>query len=116
MPIYEYQCRSCGNRSEAMQRFGDPPLETCDDCGGELKKLISAPAFQFKGSGWYVTDYAGKSGDAKDQSKEASSESSKDKESKKSDASDSAGASGGDSTSKASDSAGKTKSERIVSG
>ena len=52
MPIYEYQCQSCGNRSEAMQRVSEPPLETCEDCGGDLKKLISAPAFQFKGSGW----------------------------------------------------------------
>ena len=58
MPIYEYECRACGKRSEAMQRMADPPLTTCPECGGELKKLISSPAFQFKGSGWYVTDYA----------------------------------------------------------
>lgn len=62
MPLYEYQCLSCGNVSEAIQRMSDPPLSTCDQCGGELKKLLSAPAFQFKGSGWYVTDYADKSG------------------------------------------------------
>ncbi len=60
MPIYEYQCRRCGHRLEAMQRLADPPLKRCPECGGGLKKLISAPAFQFKGSGWYVTDYAGK--------------------------------------------------------
>lgn len=60
MPIYEYECQACGLRSETMQRMSDPPLETCSACGGQLKKLISAPAFQFKGSGWYVTDYAGK--------------------------------------------------------
>jgi len=60
MPIYEYQCRRCGHRLEAMQRIADRPLKRCPECGGGLKKLISAPAFQFKGSGWYVTDYAGK--------------------------------------------------------
>lgn len=57
MPLYEYQCQSCGERSEVLQRMSDPPLETCDTCGGPLTKLISAPAFQFKGTGWYVTDY-----------------------------------------------------------
>lgn len=61
MPIYEYQCEGCGDRSETMQRMTDPPLTTCEQCGGSLKKLISAPSFQFKGSGWYVTDYANKS-------------------------------------------------------
>jgi putative FmdB family regulatory protein len=70
MPIYEYECRACGKRSEAMQRMADPPLTTCAECGGELKKLISSPAFQFKGSGWYVTDYAR----AKPESKEGKAE------------------------------------------
>lgn len=58
MPMYEYRCQDCGELSEVLQRFDDPPLETCPECGGTVKKLISAPAFQFKGSGWYVTDYA----------------------------------------------------------
>ncbi len=58
MPIYEYQCQECGKRTEAIQRYDDPPLATCPSCNGPLKKLISSPAFQFKGSGWYVTDYA----------------------------------------------------------
>ena len=62
MPLYEYECQSCGSVSEVIQRMSDAPLTTCDRCGGELKKLLSAPAFQFKGSGWYVTDYANKSG------------------------------------------------------
>ncbi len=62
MPLYEYECRGCGDVSEVIQRMSDAPLSTCDECGGELKKLLSAPAFQFKGSGWYVTDYAKKSG------------------------------------------------------
>jgi putative FmdB family regulatory protein len=62
MPIYEFQCQNCGKRTELLQRFEDPPLAACPECGGEVKKLFSAPAVQFKGSGWYVTDYAGKKG------------------------------------------------------
>lgn len=73
MPIYEYQCLSCSKRMELLQRMADPPLATCPECGGEVKKLFSAPAVQFKGSGWYVTDYAGKKGGAS--KGEASSES-----------------------------------------
>lgn len=60
MPIYEYQCRECDHRLEALQGVSEPPLTTCTECGGELRKLLSAPSFQFKGSGWYVTDYARK--------------------------------------------------------
>lgn len=60
MPIYEYECEECGRQTEALQRVDDDPLSECPHCGGPLRKLISAPAFQFKGSGWYVTDYAGK--------------------------------------------------------
>jgi putative FmdB family regulatory protein len=62
MPIYEYRCQRCGERLEAMRRLADAPLTVCPACGGELRKLVSAPAFQFKGSGWYVTDYARKAG------------------------------------------------------
>ena len=58
MPIYEYACQKCGKRTEAIQRVGEKPLRICPHCGGRLKKLASAPAIQFKGSGWYVTDYA----------------------------------------------------------
>jgi len=61
MPIYEYQCTKCGCRSEAFQKVNDPRLSKCKKCGGPLKKLISSPAIQFKGSGWYITDYAKKS-------------------------------------------------------
>ncbi|HEY7214771.1 MAG TPA: FmdB family zinc ribbon protein, partial [Thermoanaerobaculia bacterium] len=60
MPLYEYQCLQCGKRTEVLQRLDEAPLAACPQCGGEVKKLISSPAFQFKGSGWYVTDYAGK--------------------------------------------------------
>lgn len=69
MPIYEYQCQACEHRLEALQRVSEPPLTTCPDCGGELRKLMSAPAFQFKGSGWYVTDYARKDGGKKGEDK-----------------------------------------------
>jgi putative FmdB family regulatory protein len=61
MPIYEYECTQCGCRSEAVQKVNEPPLRACKKCGGTLKKLISSPAIQFKGSGWYITDYAKKS-------------------------------------------------------
>jgi putative FmdB family regulatory protein len=60
MPLYEYQCEACGHRFEAIQKFSDPPLEQCPKCQGPVRKLQSAPAFQFKGSGWYITDYAKK--------------------------------------------------------
>jgi putative FmdB family regulatory protein len=62
MPLYEYQCESCNNRFEKIQKsFSDPPVETCPKCGkGPVRKLISSPAIQFKGSGWYITDYAKK--------------------------------------------------------
>jgi len=58
MPIYEYVCQKCGKKTEAIQRMGERPLRVCPHCGGKLKKVASAPAIQFKGSGWYVTDYA----------------------------------------------------------
>ena len=83
MPLYEYQCESCGRRTEALQRMSDPPLAACPHCGGALKKLLSAPAFQLKGSGWYATDYAKKpSGDsAKKESPAAEEKSAKPAES-----------------------------------
>ena len=57
MPLYEYQCTACGERSEILQRVSDPPYAHCPKCGGDVKKLISSPAIQFKGSGFYKTDY-----------------------------------------------------------
>jgi putative FmdB family regulatory protein len=60
MPIYEYECLSCGKRTEVLQKMADAPLAACPNCGGEVKKLISAPSFQLKGSGWYATDYGSK--------------------------------------------------------
>jgi putative FmdB family regulatory protein len=94
MPLYEYQCKKCHHRFERIQKFSDPHVKKCPDCGGPVEQVVSAPAVQFKGSGWYVTDYAKKSssgtassssngesgGDSsgkKDEKKEAKSETSK---------------------------------------
>lgn len=62
MPLYEYECEKCGARFEVIQRFSDSPIETCRVCDGRVHKLISPPAIQFKGTGWYITDYAKKNG------------------------------------------------------
>ena len=62
MPLYEYECQTEGNRFEVIQKFSDEPLTVCPTCGGPVKRLISSPAIQFKGSGWYITDYARKGG------------------------------------------------------
>jgi putative FmdB family regulatory protein len=60
MPLYEYECDSCGHRFEVIQKFSDAPIDTCPKCGKTVHKLMSSPAIQFKGSGWYITDYAKK--------------------------------------------------------
>src|SRR6478672_8176774 len=62
MPIYEYKCQQCGTLTEKRQNVSDEPLTTCEKCHGKLEKQWSLSGFQFKGAGWYVTDYAGKSG------------------------------------------------------
>jgi len=65
VPLYEYQCDACGCRFEVIQKFSDAPVESCKECGkGPVHRLLSSPAIQFKGTGWYITDYAqkGKSG------------------------------------------------------
>ena len=63
MPIYEYKCAACGAQIEKMQKVSDAPLTVCENCGGKLEKQWSLSGFQFKGEGWYVTDYAGKKAD-----------------------------------------------------
>lgn len=60
MPLYEYLCDSCGHRFEVIQKFSDPPVDLCPKCGARVQKVLSSPAFHFKGSGWYITDYARK--------------------------------------------------------
>jgi putative FmdB family regulatory protein len=73
MPIYEYQCKQCNDRHEIIQRFSDDPLTHCPKCGGEMKKLVSSPAIQFKGSGFYKTDYASSSSSASSKTSETKS-------------------------------------------
>jgi putative FmdB family regulatory protein len=105
VPIYEYRCTKCGHRFEAIQKVNDSPLSKCEKCKGKVERLISSPAIQFKGSGWYITDYARKGGegaakesgkDAKDSGKESSAkpESSRKESSAKGSASKSDGSTG----------------------
>ena len=69
MPLYEYECEACAHRFERIQKFSDPPADTCPTCGkGPVRKLLSSPAIQFKGSGWYITDYARTGGSDKSSS------------------------------------------------
>jgi putative FmdB family regulatory protein len=95
MPLYEYQCQKCHHRFERIQKFSDPHIKKCPDCRGRVEQVISAPAVQFKGSGWYVTDYAkkstsaassssnGDSGGKKDEKKEEKSKAEKSESSAK---------------------------------
>ena len=75
MPNYEYLCKNCGHRFEQIRKFSDKPLRKCPECGGVIEQVISAPAVQFKGSGWYVTDYAKKGAGSAGSSSASSSES-----------------------------------------
>ena len=89
MPIYEYRCKKCHHTFERIQKFSDPHVKKCPECGGAVEQVLSAPAVQFKGSGWYVTDYAKKSSGASSSSngdsgkKETKSESGKSESSAK---------------------------------
>lgn len=107
MPLYEYACEKCGDRFEVMQKFSEAPLTMHEKCGGPVHRLISAPALQFKGSGWYITDYAkggtsspGDNGSAAKTEKSSSTEGS----SGKSDSSATPAASSGSTESKSSSS------------
>ena len=100
MPLYEYQCDACGHRFEKIQKFSDPLEDTCPQCGGPVHKLVSSPAIQFKGSGFYITDYAKKDHVAAEKADSASGEKAaksdgagKSEKSAKSDKSDSSSAS-----------------------
>ncbi|MGZ4733443.1 MAG: FmdB family zinc ribbon protein [Terriglobales bacterium] len=112
MPLYEYECKKCHHRFERIQKFSDPHVKKCPKCRGAIEQVISAPAVQFKGSGWYVTDYAkkfstgsassssnGDSASSKD-SKAKSEDSSKSESSTKADASKSEGSKKSESSSK----------------
>ena len=80
MPMYEYKCQQCGGVFEIIQRFSDEPLKTHEGCGGQVERLMSAPALQFKGSGWYITDYA-KGGSSKPAAKNGESSGNSEKKS-----------------------------------
>ncbi len=82
MPNYEYLCKKCGHRFEQIRKFSDRHPRKCPECGGVLEQVISAPAVQFKGSGWYVTDYAKKGASSSSASSEGDSGSKEAKESK----------------------------------
>jgi putative FmdB family regulatory protein len=117
VPLYEYQCDSCRHRFEVIQKFSDPLVDVCPKCGAKVQKLVSSPAFQFKGSGFYETDYGKKSKSGTDTKTESSgsdskeSSSSKDsKDSKEKTSSDSSTKSSSDSSSKDSSPAPTTKS------
>lgn len=88
MPIYEYECAKCGKTIEVIQKMSDKPLKKHAACGGTLTKLISAAGFQFKGTGWYVTDYARKgSGDNAETAKDNAKDNAKDKKTESKDTS-----------------------------
>ena len=76
MPLYEYQCKKCKHRFEKIQKFSDKMLTKCPECGGPIEQMVSAPAVQFKGSGWYVTDYAKKGSSPASSSSSSENESS----------------------------------------
>ena len=88
MPIYEFECCKCKARVEVFQKMTDKPPVKCGKCGGRLERLQSAPAIQFKGSGWYVTDYAGKSRKAAEKADKDSASATASSDDKKSDSSD----------------------------
>src|ERR1700687_3759635 len=88
MPLYEYECKKCGHRFEKIQLYSDKMVKKCPECGGQVEQMISARAVQFKGSGWYVTDYAKKSSTGSaSSSSNGDSTSSKDSKSKPEDSS-----------------------------
>lgn len=123
MPLYEYLCQACGQKIEVIQKFSDPPLETCEKCGGQLQKLLSSPAIQFKGAGWYITDYSrkGDSGGATSSKPDSgssakASESKGDSESKGESAKADSTKSTPDSTSAGTDSAKKDSTNKTASG
>ena len=113
MPLYEYQCDACGHRFEVIQKHSDPPIEKCPVCGKTVHKLQSAPAFQFKGTGWYVTDYARKDG-AKPTADGASGEGTKEKTEKagKSESAEKTGSTGAASKSSDASSSSKTSGKQ----
>jgi putative FmdB family regulatory protein len=88
MPLYEYECNDNGHRFERIQKFSDPPIDVCPTCGSAVRKLLSSPAIQFKGTGWYITDYAKRSGSVESSSSSSSGSSKSEGGDKKSEGGD----------------------------
>ena len=110
MPLYEYQCKQCGHRFEKIQSFSAPEEKVCPECGGEVERLISAPAIQFKGAGWYVNDYAGRNKAPSSSGADSSKDGGKDVAAKTSDNSSKADSSKTDSSPKSDSGAASTTS------
>lgn len=113
MPLYEYQCKQCAHRFEKIQSFSAPEEKVCPECGGEVERLISAPAIQFKGAGWYVNDYAGRNkapSSGKSDSKDGSSNNGSGKDVSAKSTESSSKSEGGKSDSGKSDGGGKSDS------
>ena len=89
MPIYEYKCEKCGEIFEVVQKINEPPLKKCIKCGGMVVKILSPPAIQFKGSGWYITDYARSNKQEQNKEQKTNKESESGKDNKKNEAKDS---------------------------
>ena len=109
MPLYEYECERCHEQFEVMQKFTDEPLTTHQNCGGAVHRLLSAPALQFKGSGWYITDYA--KNKAADNGAAKKADASADKPAGSSDSGSSSGGSEAKAETKASSSESKSESK-----
>lgn len=112
MPLYEYECKKCGHRFEKIQKFSDRMVKKCPECGGVVEQMISAPAVQFKGSGWYVTDYAKKSGTSASSSDNGSKESKKDDKSKETSSKEGSGKDNSSKDSSSKDSSSKESSSK----
>src|SRR4051812_44043896 len=114
MPMYEYECEACAHRFERIQKFSDAPIDTCPKCGSKVRKLISSPAIQFKGSGFYITDYpksGSSSGPGKSDRSEKSEKSDKSSDSKSSESSSSESGSSTPKTESKSQSKSESKAE-----
>jgi putative FmdB family regulatory protein len=118
LPLYEYKCEGCGETFEVIQKFADEPVTVHEKCGGHVYRLMSAPALQFKGTGWYVTDYAKGSGSVPNKGESSKNESDNKSDSGKSDSSGKSESSSKDSSSgkTSSDTATKTESKPASSG
>jgi len=114
VPLYEYQCARDG-RFEVIRKFSDPPLKKCPQCGGPIQKLLSAPAIQFKGTGWYVTDYAKKSGGEGTKGEGTKGEGSKGTESGKSGKEASSSSAASESSGAGTSDTGKSESKKAAS-